>query len=64
LFTFEQQVAGWGLDENGITAQTLKMVKMPVVTQEACLWSHTTFFSQFTSNTTFCAGYRNGMFSF
>jgi hypothetical protein len=64
LFTFEQQVAGWGLDENGNTAQKLKMVKMPVVTQETCLWSHTTFFSQFTSNTTFCAGYLNGMCSF
>ncbi|XP_023713323.1 serine protease gd isoform X2 [Cryptotermes secundus] len=56
----EGVVAGWGLDENGNTAQKLKMVKMPVVTQETCLWSHSTFFSQFTSNTTFCAGYRNG----
>jgi dynein heavy chain len=61
---FKQQVAGWGLDEIGNTAQKLKMVKMPVATQEACLWSDTTFFSKFTSNTTFCAGFRNGMLTF
>ncbi|KDR22461.1 serine protease gd-like isoform X2 [Zootermopsis nevadensis] len=56
----EGVVVGWGLDEKGNNAQKLKMVKMPVVKQETCIWSDPTFFSQFTSNTTFCAGYRNG----
>ncbi|PSN37055.1 hypothetical protein C0J52_20888 [Blattella germanica] len=53
-------VVGWGQDENGKTAEELKMVVMPVVDSQICIWSNPTFFSQFTSNTTFCAGFRNG----
>ncbi|KAJ9575343.1 hypothetical protein L9F63_025711, partial [Diploptera punctata] len=53
-------VVGWGLDENINIGERLKMVKMPIVNQTTCLWSNPSFFSQFTSETTFCAGYRNG----
>lgn len=53
-------VVGWGLDENSKTAEMLKMVKMPIVDQQKCLWSNPSFFPQFTSETTFCAGYKNG----
>jgi hypothetical protein len=60
----EQQVAGWGLDEFGMTADKLKMVEMPVVARDTCLKSSITFFSVFTHETTFCAGFRNGTFRF
>jgi len=60
----EQQVVGWGLDEFGKIADKLKMVKMPVVSQDICIKSDIRFFSTFTRKTTFCAGFRNGMFMF
>ena len=53
-------MVGWGLDENSRTAEVLKMVKMPIVDQQTCLWSNPDFFSRFTSPTTFCAGFKNG----
>ena len=59
---FEQQVVGWGLDEKGMTANKLKMVKMPVVSQDTCIKSQVDFFSRFTHEATFCAGFRNGIF--
>ncbi len=54
------QVVGWGLDENENTADDLKVAKLPVVSAETCLRSFPQFYSQFTSNGTFCAGFRNG----
>eukprot|EP00102_Acyrthosiphon_pisum_P007886 XP_003243712.1 PREDICTED: CUB and peptidase domain-containing protein 1-like [Acyrthosiphon pisum] len=36
------------------------MAKMPVVSQQTCLWSYPQFYSEFTSDKTFCAGFRNG----
>jgi len=60
----EQQVVGWGLDEFGKLAEELKMVKMPVVSQEICIKSDIKFFSIYTHETTFCAGFRNGMLMF
>jgi len=60
----EQQVVGWGLDEFGMIADKLKMVKMPVVSQDTCIKSDIKFFSIFTHETTFCAGFRNGIFMF
>jgi hypothetical protein len=60
----EQQVVGWGLDDFGMIEDKLKMVKMPVVSQDACIKSNIKFFSIFTHETTFCAGFRNGMFMF
>lgn len=53
-------VVGWGFDENNMPTEELKMAKMPVVSQETCLWSYPQFYSEFTSDKTFCAGFRNG----
>jgi len=55
-------VVGWGLDELGKIANELKMVKMPVVSQDNCTKSDINFFSIYTHETTFCAGFRNGIF--
>jgi hypothetical protein len=57
-------VVGWGLDERGMTADKLKMVKMPVVSKDVCFKSNIKFFSVFAHETTFCAGFRNGKFRF
>lgn len=57
------QVVGWGLDENEQTTENLKVAKLPVVSTEMCLRSYPQFYSQFTSNATFCAGFRNGSYS-
>ncbi|CAH0385796.1 unnamed protein product [Bemisia tabaci] len=56
----EGTVIGWGYDEHDKASEELKMAKMPVVSQETCIYSNRPFFSQFTSNKTFCAGFRNG----
>ena len=37
------------------------MAKLPVVSMDTCIRSYPQFYSQFTSNGTFCAGSRNGM---
>lgn len=55
-------MVGWGLDENEQTADTLKVAKVPVVSIETCIRSYPQFYSQFTSNGTFCAGSRNGRY--
>ncbi|XP_021913642.1 serine proteinase stubble-like isoform X3 [Zootermopsis nevadensis] len=60
LVNKEGLVVGWGLNEYDEPTETLKMVTMPVVSQQACIWSDPNYYSHFTSNTTFCAGYRNG----
>jgi hypothetical protein len=59
-----QQVTGWGYDENGQITEELKMAKMPVVPQQVCLWSNRDFYPHFTSDMTYCAGFRNGMHKF
>lgn len=56
----EGTVVGWGFDENNTPTEELKMAKMPVVSQQTCLWSYPQFYSEFTSEKTFCAGFRNG----
>lgn len=56
----EGLVVGWGLDERDEPTENLMMVKMPVVSQQTCIWSDPNYYSQFTSNGTFCAGFRNG----
>jgi len=60
----EQQVVGWGLDEFGKIADKLKVVMMPVVSQDTCIKNDIIFFTKYTHKTTFCAGFRNGMFMF
>ncbi|XP_050441515.1 uncharacterized protein LOC126846270 [Adelges cooleyi] len=56
----EGTVVGWGYDENDSPTEELKMAKMPVVSHQTCLWSYPQFYSEFTSDKTFCAGFRNG----
>ncbi|XP_014473476.1 PREDICTED: serine protease gd-like isoform X2 [Dinoponera quadriceps] len=53
-------VVGWGRDEfgNPYLAEP-RMAKLPIVSQEVCLWSDQRFVS-FTSNRTFCAGLKDG----
>ncbi|KAK9892395.1 hypothetical protein WA026_019846 [Henosepilachna vigintioctopunctata] len=53
-------IIGWGYDEDGVITDELHKATMPVVTTEACIYSYPDFYARFTSNTTFCAGYRNG----
>ncbi|KAJ3653082.1 hypothetical protein Zmor_018999 [Zophobas morio] len=53
-------VVGWGFDENGRVTEQLTKAKMPVVSQETCIYSFPDFYSRFTSNTTYCAGFKNG----
>ncbi|XP_046385994.1 uncharacterized protein LOC124155875 isoform X2 [Ischnura elegans] len=56
----EGVVVGWGYDETGTVTEDLMMAKMPVVSQQTCIWSYPQFFSHFTSDRTYCAGFRNG----
>ena len=53
-------VVGWGFDETGDVTETLMQAKMPVVSTETCIFSNRDFFSRFTSDKTYCAGFRNG----
>ncbi|CAH2052767.1 unnamed protein product, partial [Iphiclides podalirius] len=53
-------VVGWGFDETGVATEELTLVEMPVVDQETCIRSYSDFFARFTSQYTFCAGYRDG----
>ncbi|XP_026740430.1 serine proteinase stubble-like isoform X2 [Trichoplusia ni] len=54
-------VVGWGFDDTGVATEELSLVEMPVVDQETCIRSYSDFFVRFTSDYTFCAGYRNGV---
>ncbi|EEB20276.1 hypothetical protein Phum_PHUM609370 [Pediculus humanus corporis] len=53
-------VVGWGFDEHKMLTEELRQAKMPVVEQKTCLWSYPDFYPQFTSNMTYCAGFKNG----
>ncbi|RZC34687.1 limulus clotting factor C-like [Asbolus verrucosus] len=53
-------VVGWGFDENGRVTEQLTKAKMPVVSQETCIYSFPDFYSRFTSSKTYCAGFKNG----
>ncbi|XP_022831467.1 proclotting enzyme-like isoform X8 [Spodoptera litura] len=53
-------VVGWGFDETGVATEELSLVEMPVVSQETCIRSYSEFFVRFTSEYTYCAGYRDG----
>lgn len=59
-FNFVGTVAGWGFDENGKVTEELTKAHMPVVSQETCIYSFPDFYSRFTSEFTFCAGFKNG----
>ncbi|KAF5283195.1 hypothetical protein FQA39_LY17387 [Lamprigera yunnana] len=53
-------VVGWGFDETGDISESLMQAKMPVVSTETCIFSNRDFFSRFTTDKTYCAGFRNG----
>jgi len=53
-------VVGWGFDETGKVTEELMQTKMPVVSQDTCLFSYPDFYSRFTTSNTFCAGFKNG----
>nr|AYI57640.1 hypothetical protein [Ampulex compressa] len=53
-------VVGWGRDELGNPyVQEPRMIKLPIVSQNECIWSEYSF-AKFTSNRTFCAGLKDG----
>lgn len=53
-------VVGWGFDETGKVTEALTQAKMPVVSKETCIYSFPEFYSKFTTQKTYCAGFRNG----
>ncbi|XP_050502493.1 serine protease gd-like isoform X1 [Diabrotica virgifera virgifera] len=53
-------VVGWGFDETGRVTEQLTKAHMPVVSQETCIYSFPEFYSRFTSDHTYCAGFNNG----
>ncbi|XP_047538522.1 serine protease gd-like isoform X3 [Vanessa atalanta] len=53
-------VVGWGFDDTGVATEELTLVEMPIVDTETCIRSYSEFFVKFTSQYTFCAGYRDG----
>ncbi|RVE49130.1 hypothetical protein evm_006251 [Chilo suppressalis] len=53
-------VVGWGFDDTGVATEELSLVEMPVVDTETCIRSYSEFFVRFTSEYTYCAGYKNG----
>ncbi|XP_063368860.1 serine proteinase stubble-like isoform X1 [Cydia amplana] len=53
-------VVGWGFDDKGVATEELTLVEMPVVDQETCIRSYSEFFARFTSDYTYCAGYKDG----
>ncbi|XP_065341352.1 serine proteinase stubble-like isoform X2 [Cloeon dipterum] len=53
------KVVGWGRDEYGRPSKAPKQVDMPIVSNEQCIKADPNF-AKITSDTTFCAGFRNG----
>lgn len=53
-------VVGWGLTENDTLSTTLRQAILPVVSLTTCLNSNRDFFGLFLSDTSFCAGFKNG----
>lgn len=55
-------VVGWGFDQTGIVTESIFKTNMPVVDAQTCIYSYPEFFSRFTNEKTYCAGYRNCKF--
>ncbi|GJQ80664.1 hypothetical protein Trydic_g9248 [Trypoxylus dichotomus] len=53
-------VVGWGLTENDRFSKVLKKVRMPIVSNEDCIYSKPEFYSHFLTSTKYCAGHKNG----
>lgn len=56
----EGYVVGWGYNEHNELTEQLRLATMPIVEQRICLRSYPEFFSRFTNDKTFCAGFKNG----
>ncbi|KAJ8711194.1 hypothetical protein PYW07_008436 [Mythimna separata] len=52
-------IVGWGYEANGAARTQLTLLQMGVVDQETCIGSYADFFRLYTSERTYCAGYRN-----
>ncbi|KAK9875991.1 hypothetical protein WA026_011092 [Henosepilachna vigintioctopunctata] len=52
-------VVGWGFDHNRELSTSLMQAQMPIVSTSKCIYSNREFFSQFTSENSFCAGFKN-----
>ncbi|XP_022832030.1 uncharacterized protein LOC111360359 isoform X1 [Spodoptera litura] len=52
-------VVGWGYESTGKAREELTLLEMPVVDQQTCVNSYEQFFGLFTSDKTYCAGYRD-----
>lgn len=53
-------VVGFGITETNRISYTLRQAVIPVVGLTTCLESDRDFFGSFLSESTFCAGFRNG----
>ncbi|CAG9861490.1 unnamed protein product [Phyllotreta striolata] len=53
-------IVGWGYDHTGTVTEQLIKAYMPVVSNEMCVYSLPDFYSRFTSDYTYCAGFNNG----
>ncbi|XP_056640183.1 serine protease gd-like isoform X1 [Diorhabda sublineata] len=53
-------VVGWGFDQTGKVTDQLAKAYMPVVSQDTCIYSFAEFYSRFTTDHTYCAGFNNG----
>lgn len=60
LINKEGTVIGWGFDEKRALSEKLMQAKMPIVSTIECIYSNRDFFSRFTFDKNFCAGFRNG----
>lgn len=53
-------VVGFGITEQNQISYSLRQATIPVVDLTTCLESDRNFFGNFLSESTFCAGFRNG----
>lgn len=53
-------IVGMGINENDTNSQHIRMVKLPVVSNEDCVKKEPRDFQKYVTFTTFCAGWGNG----
>lgn len=56
-------IIGWGVTETGQVSNVLQEALMPVVSSIKCLKSDRDFFGRYLTETNYCAGFQNGLFS-
>ncbi|XP_056640067.1 uncharacterized protein LOC130447327 isoform X2 [Diorhabda sublineata] len=60
LLVYLGTVIGWGFNEKRALSEKLMQAKMPIVSTIKCIYSNREFFSRFTFEKNYCAGFRNG----